>query len=300
VKIAFSPYELKGLKTRQGALLRIQFEDNLTGFADCHPWESLGDLPLHLQLDQLQQAQTTPLTARSLHFARLDAEARAKKVSLFDGLTIPPSHFLILDLLPLKQFPQGYRLFKIKLGQNLSDETKKLRTLLNHFDGQVRLDFNARLSRSTFEAFLEEMGQERQKIEFCEDPFPYKPEAWKEVQERYAISLACDHHSEAAIGAPESAAYLVIKPAIQDEKPFLKSSQKLLITSYLDHPLGQATAAYIAATLPSGTPCGLLSHYVYTENPFSRLLSSAGIQFPKLPGTGFGFDELLQQLTWQE
>src|SRR5690242_8481054 len=79
---------LAGARPRHGALIRAG-----DGVADVHPWPELGDAPLDEQLALLARGEMTPLTARSLACATLDARARVAGRSLFDGLTIPPSHW---------------------------------------------------------------------------------------------------------------------------------------------------------------------------------------------------------------
>lgn len=300
MKVTSSLYTLEpkdGRQSRNGALLRFEFDHGF-GFADCHPWESLGDLPLSQQLELLKQGRLTSLTSRSLHFARMDAKARTEGVSLFDGLTIPPSHFLIPDIVRWNSadiydvLQKGYTHLKIKLGQDIDAEIPCLNDLLQRCDLNVRLDFNNRLSKSQFEAFLEKVDTQR--IEFCEDPFPYDPVSWREIQKR-GVALALDYGSERAIQAHSSATFLIVKPAIQDETPFLSlDKQKIVVTSYLDHPLGQMAAAYVAGRLKRVNPsslvtCGLLSHSVYQKNPFSVALKE-GPDFIAPGGTGFGFD----------
>src|SRR5687767_10845778 len=76
------------LGPRRGALIRVN-----GGFPDVHPWPELGDAPPDDQLALLEREETTPLTRASLHCARVDGEARTRGVSLFDGLTIPLSHW---------------------------------------------------------------------------------------------------------------------------------------------------------------------------------------------------------------
>ncbi len=296
MKFRFSPYTIA---ERQGALIQVQFPDGSIGYADCHPWESLGDLPLSEQCALLEKGQTTALTSRSLYFARLDAEARARGVNLFEGLQVPDSHFLLLDLAKPRMLPPGYNRVKIKLGKDLAKETPLLKAFLSILPEQcqVRLDFNGRLTRESFEQILHVFENEQHKIEFYEDPFPYEAAAWAEVQQKHGITLACDFGSERGVGNAESATYLVVKPAVQDAN-FIRGSQKIVVTSYLDHPLGQMAAAYVAGQLKKQFPtqietCGLLSHLVYEPNVFSSMLPK-GPDFVAITGTGFGFDELLK------
>ena len=78
-----------------------------------------------------------------------------------------------------------------------------------------------------------------------------------------------------------------------------------MVTSYLDHPLGQVAAAYVAAQLWAQFPdrletCGLLSHLVYQTNEFSeQLCVKEAILIPP-EGTGFGFEETLYNQDWRD
>jgi O-succinylbenzoate synthase len=312
VQSAYFPYELisinQSLGMRQGALLKIVFADHLVGYADCHPWPELGDIPLAEQVALFSQGHfETPHLKRALFFARLDAEARSQKVNLFDGLVIPNSHYLALDwqaLNILEAREQGFEAFKFKVTPQL--DLPLLKKRIKQLEGtscKVRLDFNATFTRQRFESFLEEIKEHLPLIDFCEDPFPYDAEQWKSVQEKYAISLACDRHSGQALHCVEAARVLIVKPALQDPYRFLESAQRLIMTSSLDHPLGQLCAAYEAAKVNASRSldlCGLLSHHVYRDSPFSQALPCHGPLFGKPVGTGMGLDELLETIPWKK
>lgn len=322
VNLEVYPYELiplggfrSGEKTvRQGALLKVNFAQDLVGYADCHPWVSLGDLSLQEQLYILATGKTTPLTEESLHFAWLDAQARNEKRNLFEQLVIPPSHFLVINLRNwleddiVSALEQGFRYFKAKLGKDLDFETpelKKLLKLLPH-EAKVRLDFNEQLTFNAFKELLDSMRGSLEKFDFFEDPFKFHKEQWQALQSDYPICLASDHDCEAALGYTESAKILVIKPAVNKIETYLcqNLTQYLVVTSYLDHPLGQICAAYAAAVAFERAPermlpCGLLSHLVYRPNAFSAALSSEGPNLIPPRGYGFGFDELLAALPWK-
>lgn len=296
-------YQLTSSKgIRKGALLRLTFEDGLTGYADCHPWPELGDKSLDDQLSLLKQGIWTTLTHQSCRFARLDAEARAAGVNLLEGLPIPPSHYLVQNLAELTTKgiglieKEGFSHLKVKVGREIVNDSLPLMCLMTESGLQWRLDFNGCLSEAECRTFLKKIMPYSQQIDFIEDPFPYDPAAWRAIQSDYPISLACDRMALEAIGNPQAARVLILKPAIQSEEPFLLGcrGQRLIVTSYLDHPLGQTTAAYIAAKLKLPDICGLLSHRVYLSTPFSSSLSQEGPLFHTVGGTGFGFDELLK------
>lgn len=292
---------------REGSLLRVTFDDGLQGYADCHPWTELGDLPLADQLRELQLGSGTSLTHRSLHFARIDAEARVKKKHVLEGCVVPKSHFLLPQLnagsilFVDRALEQGFTHLKIKVHSDSSTDRKCLIELLQYVSRtslKVRLDFNEKFTAGQFQQFAQQIAPWKRWIDFCEDPFPFAPRAWQTIQWD-DWSLACDAKAEVAISHPEAADVWVIKPAIQSETPFLTPNRKrIVVTSYLDHPIGQVAAAYVAAQVPADV-CGLLSHRIYQPTPFSAFLSWHGPEFQIPPGTGFGFDELLLEQPWR-
>jgi len=307
MRIAFSLYELEivkpfnGMKARRGALLKVHFSDDLVGFADCHPWKEFSDEPIERQLDLLKNGQTTALTKRSLHFAMLDAKARLNKINLLENLKIPSSNYLVTDLSDVNSkehltqaMEDGFTTFKVKLGCNLE---KELQFLKNHIHelAKLRLDFNLKLTSESFEDIIDKLKDLKLQIEYIEDPFSFDEHAWKKIQSHDGLTLACDFKHTQAIDKPLSSKVLIIKPAISED-PDVKD-QKIVVTSYLDHPFGQCTAAYVAATYPN-TTCGLLTHHFYKKNAFSEQLTTKGAEFKKPAGFGFGFDEQLYKLKW--
>jgi o-succinylbenzoate synthase len=137
VNIEYTLYALSG--QRKGALLRV----NGKGYADCHPWPELGDAPLQKQLELLRKGVTTPLTAQSLFFASIDAQAREKGISLFHNLIIPPSHMLVKVG---DHISPGTNCIKLKVGIDVPKEIE----YLNTFKGEsikIRLDFNEGIYR---------------------------------------------------------------------------------------------------------------------------------------------------------
>src|ERR1041385_1670227 len=157
---------LSGIAGRRvGALIRVG-----DGFADVHPWPELGDAPIDSQLAQLARGVTTPLTARSLQFAALDGAARAASRSLFEGLTIPPSHWPGIDP------PASFDVVKLKSIEQIPDRVR------------LRIDFNATLTADEFLA----LQLPRERIDFVEDPCPYDAATWRMLRERTGLRLAID------------------------------------------------------------------------------------------------------------
>lgn len=319
-EIWISRYELRPLPAlnskassapKLGALLRVGH-----GFADLHPWPELGDKPLDEQLTLLASGTTTPSTRASLLFAEADGEARATGKSIFDGLTIPASHSLRLtsegeiDIEGLAR--QGFERIKVKAGKNLDSERVWITGVLSKIDAtrltlKMRIDFNASVTRSQLESFLSFIPTSlRGHIEFLEDPLPYHPDTWQELRDAYGVRLAADFEkpSDTFRGIDT----LVIKPARENVAAQLEMAEehelRVVVTSSLDHPVGQMGAAFAAARLQRDHPdlvdaCGLLSHTSYQPDAFSERIAMDGPHLIPPSGTGVGFDDLLAALPWK-
>ncbi|HYC92364.1 MAG TPA: enolase C-terminal domain-like protein [Thermoanaerobaculia bacterium] len=257
-------------RPRHGALLRVD-----DGFADIHPWPELGDAPLDEQLALLARGETTPLTRASLRLAKLDADARRRGVSLFEGLTIPLSHW------PGNDPPAAFDTIKTK---GVTEFPENVR---------IRIDFNARLTPEELERIAETLPKER--IDFIEDPCPYDDRTWRALRNRTGLKLAYDLPPTANRQPPTEYDLLVHKPALQTDWP---SHNDIVVTSYMDHPVGQFGAAYIAATHETNARCGLFTHVLYEPDAFLERIESDGARLLPPRGTGIGFDDLLERLPW--
>lgn len=249
---------------RHGALIRVN-----DGYADVHPWPELGDEPLDRQLALLALGKTTPLTRASLHYAALDADARRRGVSLFADLTIPESHW------PGNEPPPEFDTVKTKGVLPVPDRVR------------IRIDFNASLSAAEFLHVSETLPKER--IDFIEDPCPYDAKTWRELRERTRLRLALDRFTG-------EADVLVHKPALSAEFP--RFDGEVVVTSYMDHPVGQFFAAYVAATNAVAARCGLMTHVLYEPDAFIERVERDGARLLPPRGTGIGFDDLLESLQW--
>lgn len=249
---------------REGALLRVE-----DGFADAHPWPELGDAPLSEQLALLARGKTTPLTRASLRCAAIDGDARRRGVSLFEGLTIPASHW------PGNDPPPEFDTVKLKSVLEVPERVR------------IRLDFNARLTAEEFVRIAKTLPRER--IDFVEDPCPYDEEVWRELQARTGLCLALDRFTGRAD-------VLVHKPALQTDWPV---HNDVVVTSYMDHAIGQFYAAYVAATHEVNPRCGLMTHVLYEPDAFFERIERDGARLLPPRGTGLGFDDLLERLPWK-
>lgn len=308
-------------RAREGALIRVEHDDGSIGYADVHPWTELGDEPLAIQMQKLSNFETTDLTQRSLELAALDSEARKANVSAFQGLQIPNSHFLITDLKKnfqselMKAFDEGFSTLKIKVGRSLlsmsEDRTtleKSIATLQNF---RIRFDFNSQRNHVEVQEWLQSLTPAlRESIEFLEDPCPWNLGNWAQLREQGHVPLAIDQESEEIFSTDEPGpvgqllADAIVKPAVQDPNEVVNPALRYVVTSYLDHPVGQLGAAleagYLAERMKVGV-CGLLSHTSYEANAYSEAFPAKGPTLvPRLGEPGIGFGALLEKENWQE
>jgi O-succinylbenzoate synthase len=252
---------------REGALIRVD-----DGFADVHPHPELGDAPLAEQLARLARGETTPLTQQSLYFARVDAEARRVGRSLFEGLIIPESHWPAAA----GDAPLAFDTIKVKMpGSELPSR------------GKLRLDFNETLTAEEFLRIAERLPTER--IDFVEDPCPYDGATWRMLRERTGLRLALDRQE-----ATEGVDVLVRKPAVQRSTQDI-TDVEIVVTSYMDHPVGQMFAAWCAAREATSPRCGLVTHVLFEPNAFSERLRLDGARL--IPAS---FDDLLESVDWKK
>jgi o-succinylbenzoate synthase len=344
------PYDLKPRRAlseratgapRSGALVRIEFEPGCLGYADLHPWTELGDAPLSEQIADLSQwaegkaeigdrrpevgvqSETLNRLARNtLRFAQIDADARMRGRSLWEGVTShPANHFLLPYRAPggdahsqLQTLDSaadmGFSRFKCKLPSDPEAAIAITRELAHHIrhiralilPTGLRLDFNSSLTKAQYQRFVSALGDDCDGIDYVEDPTPWNSQNGFGALPSHP-PLAVDFEASQANGNPRAPAVRIVKPAIQDWDTLLseKLSQRTIISSYLDHPLGQCFAVWVAATRgsPSETH-GLASHLSYEPNAFSERLELDGprLLVPRV-GTGIGFDELLEKLPWK-
>ena len=291
---------------REGVLLRGENG----GYACLQAWPELGDSPLEYELDALREGSPMRLGARALKCIELDGEARAKGVSLFEGLSVPRSYAtLTVSATPSQVYnlhQRGFRVGKIKVIPKLSATVERLVNLAAMVpDWKWRLDFNCTLSPEEALKFWDMLPEAmRQRIDFVEDPCYYDVDAWQSLQDA-GMPLGYDMpvQNEAIIPARTT------KPMMRIVKPARHQSTTGLpvFTTYMDHPLGQCWAAYNAAVFYTGKPaeevplCGLITHHVYRPNEFSEVLGmDITPDFPVPAGTGLGFDDLLASLPWKK
>ena len=142
------------------------------------------------------------------------------------------------------------------MGRDLAREVSRFRDLAAKAAAarcKLRIDFNASCDDEHLGGFLTSLTTaERRTIDFLEDPLPYDGAVWEGLRGRFGLRLGADRVGEVPV--TRGVDVLVVKPAYHPIEGFLKASRKhglpLVVTSNLDHPVGQLFAAWTA-----GRPC---------------------------------------------
>lgn len=300
---------------REGILLEVTFEDGAVGYADLHPWTEFGHASLARQLASLRVFAPTPLAALALRYARMDAEARRARISLFDGLAPLRSHALFTDWIHAPRsmvescLDEGYTAIKLKIGCHPEREAEVLNGW-SDIPVQWRLDANATFASGediSQKFFIKLSTHVCSSIEFVEDPCAYNAHAWKELFQRTQIPLALDWQLPWTPPPWEGARIVILKPASQNASILASAAKsggmELVVTHSMDHPLGQAVALWTAMQLHRKYGAliregGLQALGLYESDDFGRCLRTQGAMVIPPEGTGFGFDELLAALPW--
>lgn len=301
---------LSPVTPRAGVLLRITFNGlSKPGHADLFPWPELGDLPLGLQLETLKERTPLPLVAASLLWAYEEAKALDKKESFFPGNLIP-SHFTCTDR---NLLDESKILVKLKISSDDIANWNKIEQLFKRFPGtRWRLDFNGLFSEmSDAHDFWQSVSDEaKSKIEFLEDPVTESLMGHVSLHDVFlGATIAVDRSTSPA--SIENALIRVLKPITFAPDVLLSEAKdfdgKIVVTSSMDHPLGQLIALRGAQLIQKFVPnkllhCGLVTQEVYEDHSES---SWVGFQDDCLIPThtglpGWGLEKELNSLKWEE
>ncbi len=279
-----SPYELtpvhiaEGVKySNKGVLLK--FEDET--YSLYHPIESLGDVPLSEFMKSLSKRNTL-----------LD-KVKEASVSLKDFKTILDKKVKCYYSAPsLKTFlankesilNDGFDTVKFKVSSVI--EVEGMIEALASLPSKYIFDFNGRGLKENFLACSDEVKTFfKENVLYTEDPA-------KEMESLPYVKIAADFED---YGGVES--FNIIKPTAFDHEQSENPEADTVVTSYLDHPLGQIMAARKALDIGVKTDSGLLSHTYYEENKYSGKLVVKG-PFLELR-SALGVFELLKEEPWE-
>ena len=267
MKVFYSPYRLEpknefsGLyRDIDGILLKfINEKTHAESFSLYHPIVALGDLSLEKFLSSEESRRLLLKKINNLSID--DSEALSGVVK---------SYYLSLsadDLIKKAKAVQdkGFKIVKLKASNLNSIDFDTLEEL--PFD--YIFDFNGQEKVVNFEN-LNDSHKEflNQRLEYIEDPYVTKRKMY--------FKLASDF-----IDYGEESDVRIVKPtgfnhATPESLGALGSRSELVVTSYLDHPLGQFLAAKWAIGNKISNHCGLWSHKLFKQNKYSELFSESG------------------------
>ncbi len=311
--IWYWPYRLRSREKLNAVTPRREIEGVLLrgaegGHACLQPWPELGDPPLQRCLDDLAGARSRSIVRRAMRCLEMDGAARSVEDPLFEDLDVPRSHATLASwdegrIAAARE--AGFDTVKLKCSADF-DPQRFTALAAEHPALKWRLDFNETGEAETLAERLSSLAPEiRTRIDFIEDPCPYSPKVWKNLRLRTGIALAVDRE---AAPLSDAAQVMVIKPAIDEPwllgEAALNHGQRALVTSYMDHPFGQAFAAWEAGRLALQFPAlpvagGLQTHHLFEPDAFTEALGPWSPAFQPPPGHGLGFDDLLGKLPWK-
>lgn len=288
-----------------GALIRYQ-----DGYGCVHPWPEFGDAAIEEQLSLLRDGVVTPVTQMALRCAEIDGAARRAGLSLFEGLVVPRSHYswsfsYAFEPQMQRVLSEGWPAIKAKGMANHLETRQFLTACAARSDALgLRVDFNGVLNQAAFESFFKSLPAEVVRaLDFVEDPFAYDALAWKAVRGRLGVRLALDKGwKDGSVGFD----VVVVKPARRDWRLVANrhSGMKLVMTSAMDHALGQAFAAYESAVAAASGQLldygGLCTEHLFERDAFfERVRTCGGFYDSDRSGGGLGFGDVLESLSWR-
>lgn len=302
------------LTAHEGALIKV-VKNGVSGYGCLHPWVALGDTCLDELLLQIARGKTSRQVKCALECARIDRKSRALGMSLFEGLEIPDSHATIVGGIENVELAvsAGFDTIKIKMGRDKDGNLELLGEIHKSYPKlKVRIDFNGVSSQSQIEYLLNNTRNGAlEMIDFLEDPFSMENASWEHLRDKYAVKFAIDRGVSSASGEFDVS---VLKPAVNKKQRICDDAQmagrSVVVTSYMDHPIGQTYAAYCAGKLNKaylGTinkRCGLITHGLFEPTEFTEKLGVVSPTWKEWDNgsteTGLGFDDLLEKVDWKK
>ena len=294
---------VSGRREFEGALLRIG-----DGYGCLHPWPELGDPVLEELLEEFRKGRLVSRLARqAAQMASIDGRWRQKAESMFDEVAewIPASHATLPECTREsveEAVGGGFEVVKVKGDRGFKVLVKRMEEISRHWpELRWRIDFNEVLTKGEAIEFAHGMPQRlRARVDFLEDPCPWQRDDWTEIKRVTGLGLARDRSADGGDACTE---FLVMKPARHAFTSVSGGGQRLVVTSNMDHPLGQCFAAWWAGGLASRglrvETCGLQTHELFEPTDFSARLGKARPRFRVPGGPGLGFEDLLEKLPWK-
>lgn len=239
--------------SNKGVLLK--YEDDT--YSLYHPIESLGDLPVENFLSLLKRGNDLTKKVEGLRCSEEDfKEFTSSKLKSY--YSAPSFKSLFEKVEGIESF--GFSSVKLKVS-SLSEIEKNL-VKLNEAPFQYIFDFNGREETKSFQDLSSGL------ISFLDKRVLYLEDPSKSAPNLAGVPLASDF-----ISYDGQENLKVVKPTGFNHELSFVDRSKTVVTSYLDHPLGQMIAALWAVRKGITLDCGLHSHTYYSSNKYSELFT---------------------------
>jgi O-succinylbenzoate synthase len=259
----------------------------MDGYGCVQPWRQFGHGTADEAWAILAAGGSTELTNQAMECCRLDGAARREGVSWWADLRVPDSHATLTHVIQAGAAHEaGFRIWKVKCGPR---DLALLRALIAEYpDVRWRIDCNETADPTTLESWVRDHAAA---IDFIEDPYPHSQILdWQRLAAN--VRLAMDRLWQAGEN------FLPVwKPAWNGLVASMPKKQTI-VTSAMDHPVGQAWAAYQAARIGTEMTCGLRTEHLFESNIFSELLAQWNASWPAMSGIGMGWNDELEGLPW--
>jgi O-succinylbenzoate synthase len=266
------------------------------GYGCIQPWPVFGHATMEEHWSALAAGASLPLLDQALACAKQDAAAREAGISWWTDIKVPLSHATVTDL--HSELPQdgGQRFTHAKLKASIAETDALYDWAMQHPGIQIRLDYNEIPTIAEFDAWWRGLDRAfRDRIDWIEDPFAYNANTWSTWRDQNDAMLAVDRGFATA---QMSERWIAIwKPAWQP-LPQGSMMQNVVVTSAMDHPVGQAWAAFCAAQAGVQSICGLRTDHLFARDAFIDRMGPWSPAWPTISGTGMGFDDLLEKIPW--
>lgn len=250
MNIWYSPYFLKFKrevkakhKSSEGLLLKIE-ENGRIYYSTYHPIESLGDRSIQKFINDFTVAT----------FKQSNAYLYKLCIEDFQSIELK-SYYSAISFEDIKN-AVNFDLIKIKLRS--LEELEQNIFFLEGFDKKYILDFNLNEKVSSFEFLSDGLKSFISKyVDYIEDPYP--------ALGKFNFKLASDFFDYQELSD------------IKIHKPMAPTYSKSLglddvVTSYLDHPLGQIQAMSFADKNNIKRAGGYLTHHFFKETKYSEFI----------------------------
>ncbi len=283
MRMWFSLYELKPIRDLRGLSflskgVLLKFEEER--YSLYHPINNLGDRSLKdffknlsLQDDLFKRVKEASVS--------IDDFKKQKENKISCYYSAPSFDFFLKNQIKIKN--KGFKTIKIKVSS--VNEIKENLCFIKKIPFKFIFDFNGKGVRKDF------INCNKDLKFFFKDQVIYVEDPCLEKLKLSYLKVASDFNK---YDGEEN--YIIIKPtgfnhSLPDFNP-----ENSVVTSYLDHPLGQIIAALWAVKHKIKLECGLFSHSYYEKTAYSEILDEmkTEINFLKL----LPFFKLLKNEPW--